>query len=298
VTDEIECWEGEGGYAPPDTSWHLRHLSHSAYSSYEECGWRFKLERVDKVDKVPWLAGPAGTAFHTMTEVYDMAGVDGTFASYFVEALMADGVGFDLDYNPMPGELERYRVSRGETYEWWLRAGDHMFTQYVEWRERSGWTIWESDFEPEFDSEGGLINDWMFGVELPFEVQLPGMTVPDKGYIDRIFRLPDGRIILVDLKTWNRERANTQLPHYYTVAKDHLGIPVDGVAYYDARLGRPTGIAYPSDNPDKPWDTARLSALLSGAEHGILGGVFTPKPGAQCGWCSVAHHCAFRQEKK
>lgn len=279
----------------------LERLSHSSAHTYNECGERWRLERVEKVDKVPWLAGPAGTAFHHMTEIYDL-GVEplevGQYEGYLVEALMADGVGFDQDYRPMPGELERYRVSRGETYDWWVRAGDHMFTQYVAWRESSGWKVWESDFEPEWNENGTEVtNGWMSGVELPFEVELPGMSVPDKGFIDRIFVLPDGRIILVDLKTWNRERVTTQLPHYYAVAREHLGIPVDGVAYYDARLGRPTGIAYPSENPDKPWDTERLAGLLLPVERGILGGVFTPKPGKQCGWCSVANHCAYKESK-
>lgn len=280
----------------------LERLSHSSAHTYQECGERWRLERVEKVDKIPWLAGPAGSAFHTMTEVYDTAGVEpleiGPFEGFFIEALMEDGVAFDQDYNPMPGELERYRVSRGETYTWWCRAGDHMFDQYVAWRERSGWTVWESPFEPEWDEEGNVSNGWMLGVEIPFEVMLPGMSVPDKGYIDRIYSLPDGRLILVDLKTWARERTTTQLPHYFAVAQDHLGIPVDGVAYYDARLGRPTGIAYPTDDPEKPWDTERLAGLLLPVERGIIGDVFEPKPGSQCGWCSVAHHCAHKMEKK
>jgi hypothetical protein len=281
----------------------LERLSHSSAHTYNECGERWRLERVEKVDKVPWLAGPAGSAFHTMTEDYDSAGVDsyeiGSYEAYLVEALMQDGVGFDQDYRPMPGELERYRVSRGETYDWWVRAGNHMFDQYVAWRERSGWTVWESPFEPEWNEDGtATTNGWMVGIELPFEVMLPGMSVPDKGYIDRIFSLPDGRIILVDLKTWFRERSTTQLPHYFAVAQDILGIPVDGVAYYDARLGRPTGIAYPTDDPEKPWDIDRLTGLLLPVERGIIGDVFEPKPGSQCGWCSVAHHCAYKLEKK
>ncbi len=280
----------------------LERLSHSSAHTYKECGERWRLERVEKVDKVPWLAGPAGTAFHHMTEVYDTAGVDplevGEYKGYLIEALMEDGVGFDQDYNPMPGELERYRVSGGETYDWWCRAGDGMFTRYVEWRERYGWEIWESPFEPEWDEEGQVSNGWMRGVEIPFEAMLPGMSVPDKGYIDRIYSLPDGRLILIDLKTWRRERDTTQLAHYFTVAQDILGIPVDGVGYYDARLGRVTGLMYPSDNPDKPWDMDRLTGLLLPVERGIIGDVFEPKPGSQCGWCSVAHHCAFRQEKK
>ncbi len=157
--------------------------------------------------------------------------------------------------------------------------------------------MWESPFEPTWNEDGTEVtNGWMFGVELAFNVLLSGMTVPDVGYIDRIMVMPDGKIIVVDLKTWARERETTQLPHYFAVAKS-MGIPVDGVAYYDARLGRPTGIAYPSDNPDIPWDIDRLTGLLLPVERGILEGTFEPKPGSQCGWCSVAHHCAFRQEK-
>lgn len=275
----------------------LERLSHSSAHTYGECGERWRLERVEKADKIPWLAGPAGSAFHTMTEVYDTAGVDalevGTYETYLIEELLQDGVAF-VEGKP---DLDGYRLSRGETFEWWCRAGDHMFTQYVEWRERSGWTIWESPFEPEWDSEGGVTNGWMMGVELPFEVMLPGMTVPDVGYIDRIYLTPEGKVILIDLKTWFRERSTTQLPHYFAVAKEHLGIPVDGVGYYDARLGRPTGLMYPSENPEIPWDTPRLTGLLLPVERGIMGDVFEPKPGRQCGWCSVAHHCAYKENK-
>lgn len=276
----------------------LERLSHSSAHTYNECGERWRLERVEKVDKVPWLAGPAGSAFHKASEHYDLGLEVGQFQGFLIDELMEDGVGFDQDYNPMPGELERYRVSRGETYEWWCRAGDHMIEQFIAWRERSKWEVWESDFNPEWNEDGTAVtNGWMHGVELPFEVMLPGMSVPDKGYIDRIYVMPDGRVILVDLKTWARERATTQLPHYFAVAR-HLGIPVDGVAYYDARLGRPTGIAYPTDDPEKPWDIDRLSGLLLPVERGIIGDVFEPKPGSQCGWCSVAHACAYKMEKK
>lgn len=275
----------------------LERLSHSSAHTYNECGERWRLERVEKVDKVPWLAGPAGSAFHKMTEHRDLGLEMGAYQGYLVEELMADGMGFDQDYNPMPGELDKYRVSRGETYEWWCRAGDHMFDQYDAWRERSKWEVWESDFNPEWNEDGTEVtNGWLFGVELAFEVTLPGMSVPDVGYIDRIMVMPDGKVIVVDLKTWARERETTQLPHYFAVAQS-MGIPVDGVAYYDARLGRPTGIAYPSDDPDKPWDIERLTGLLLPVERGIMDNVFTPKPGSQCGWCSVAHHCEYRQGK-
>lgn len=267
----------------------LERLSHSSAHTYNECGERWRLERVEKVDKVPWLAGPAGTAFHSCCDLID----DALLAERWTDAMLAEN--FKQEFNAAicaemgvesfeRRDLGVFRISRREGYEWWLANGPLLLKRYIAWRLASGWHVWYDEAR--------------VGIELPFEVMLPGMTVPDKGYIDRIFSMPDGRIILVDLKTWFRERSTTQLPHYFAVTRDHLGIPVDGVAYYDARLGRPTGIAYPSDDPEKPWDTERLSALLLPVEHGIIGDVFEPKPGSQCGWCSVAHHCAHKMEKK
>lgn len=267
----------------------LERLSHSSAHTYNECGERWRLERVERVDKIPWLAGPGGTAYHSCCDLIDDALIVEqwtadqlalNFKREFDEAIKQELGGVEWERR----DLVKFRISRREGYEWWLTNGPLMLKRYIDWRVASGWKVWSDETR--------------LGVELAFEILLPGMTVPDVGYIDRVFIMPDGRIIVIDLKTWFRERSTTQLQHYYTIAREHLGIPVDGVGYYDARLGRPTGLSYPNDDPEKPWDTDRLAGLLLPVERGIMGDVFEPKPGAQCGWCSVAHHCAYKMEKK
>lgn len=272
----------------------LIQLSHSRAHTYNECPYRLKLEKIDRVEQVPWLAGPAGTAFHHMSEEVDSGpchDVELPWTSY--KDWLIDAIEKDTGKPFEKMDLLRYRLSRKENFDWWVTEGEQMIKRYYEWRLTSGWKIWTSDFEPEWDLEGNIANGYLRGVETSFRVDLPGMEVPDVGYIDRIFVLPDGRVILIDLKTWFRERTTTQLQHYMVIAREHLGIPVDGIGYYDARLGKPTGLSYPKD-----WDTKRLVELLKPVEEGIIGDVFPPKPGAQCGWCSVAKHCEFREKKK
>jgi len=160
----------------------LDHTSHSAIEEYKKCPQRFYLHRVLKVEQTHHLAGPAGSAFHTMTEDYDNGYVVRPFNEYLFEQ-----VGYDVDYT----------YSRGEDFLWWEQMGPRLFDQYRRWRDDTGWEV--------------------LAVEEEFRIQPDGLQWPVVGFIDRRFRSPrTGTHIICDINTGYRLPVDSvQLPIYY-----------------------------------------------------------------------------------
>lgn len=250
----------------------LDHTSHSAVEEYKKCPQRFYLNRILKVDSEQWLAGPAGSAFHTMTEDYDNG--------YHVEPYQVY-----LDENLEPGVL--YTHSRGEDYDWWVASGPYLFDQYRRWRDATGWEV--------------------EAVEEEFRIQPDGLQWPVVGFIDRRFRSPrTGTSIICDIKTGYRlPKDSVQLPIYHVADSILRGIsggsvvtgsseagssPV-AVNYYDARRGSSTGLEWPV------FSEADLVEHIGPVERGILADDWTAKPGAQCRYCPVRKHCSFKKGK-
>lgn len=243
----------------------IQHLSHSALDDYRKCPWGFKLKRIDKVEQAKLLAGPAGTAFHTMTEEYDNGIIQRAdwrpkYRDYLDATIELGGV-FDLT------------VIRDEDRRWWYDTGERMFNQYTVWRQNTGWKV--------------------KGVEIEFNVQLPGLQLPLVGYVDRVFEMSNGRLVVVDIKTGYRVPAKTDQLRTYRAALMAGGMDADGVSFYGARDGNSTGIEYPDDTPET------LALEIQPIERAILAEEFPPKPSAKnCNGCYVKEHCEFSKATK
>lgn len=267
----------------------LEHTSHSAIEEYLTCPKRFKLNRIDKVPRTQLLAGPAGTAFHTMTEDFDNGQPVRKYQSYLDDVMEPD----------VP-----YITIRDENYSWWREHGEAMYGAYVKWRERTGWDV--------------------EAVELEFRVQPAGLQLPVVGFIDRVFRGRTGTTLVVDIKTGWRVRADSkQLPLYagaYRVLAAEAGTAGDAgsseglrgeaeavppamervtgrlgeetpvaTSYYTARTGNSTGLEWPD------WDAGTLVGYVQPVEHEILNERFDAKPSAaNCKFCPVREHCDER----
>ena len=253
----------------------LDHTSHSAIEEYKKCPQRFYLHRILKVEQTHHLAGPAGSAFHSMTEDYDNGYVVRPFNDYLFE-----NVEYDTEYT----------YSRGEDFEWWERTGPIMFDAYRRWRDATEWEV--------------------LAVEEEFRIQPDGLQWPVVGYIDRRFRSPvTGTEIICDIKTGYRLPVGSdQLPIYYVAdavrrgaveggdqradqSDDGRGVP-RAVNYYDARRGDSTGLQWPD------WDEQTLVSLVRPVELSILEEDWTAKPSTNnCRYCPVREHCAFKKGK-
>lgn len=233
----------------------IRHLSHSAVEEYNRCPHRFFLHRIERVPQRQILAGPAGSAFHQMTEDYD----NGTYTDSLYVNYLDEQLEMDVEYHPI----------RDETFEWWARRGDEYFAKYRKWRERNGWEV--------------------LGVEEEFSVQPEGLTLPFVGFIDRRFRISSGHVVVVDIKTGIRVPKDKVQLNEYAAATRIQGLEADAVAFYDARGGRNTGLSWPID-----WDAMKLVEHVAPVEQAILAGDFPHKASPNnCRYCPYRDACEY-----
>lgn len=227
-----------------------------------KCPHRWYLHRVKKLDGTNLLAGPAGSAFHKMTEDYDNRCMPDEYNKY-------------SDYLDAELELDvAYTSIRDENYNWWVVNGQLMFEAYKKWRADVPWEV--------------------VGIEEEVLVQPEPLTLPFLGYVDRRFRLSDGRIVLVDIKTGFRMPTRSPQLGEYQAASRILGRQVDVVTYYNARTGKTTGL----ETLDE-WTPEKLVEHVLPVETAILADEFPPNPSASlCRYCPVREHCEFRAGKK
>ena len=181
---------------------------------------------------------------------------------------------FDLgDYTITGRAAAAYGGKRN--HEWWHDNGPGLVDNYVEWRKRTKWEIWETPTGEH-------------AVELNLNVTLPG-DIYVVTYIDRVFVLPSGQIAVLDLKTGRLPETEEQLGFYATAIELTYGAmyrPQWGY-YWDAQKGehgRPLAL-------DR-WTPDLFAAMYRQAIDGINAGSFLPKPGQGCGnWCGVSRFC-------
>ena len=182
---------------------------------------------------------------------------------------------FDLaDYTVTGRAAAKYGGKRSA--EWWHDNGPLLVQNWIDWRKKTRWEIWETP-------EGNP------GIELELNIVLPG-DIPVKMFIDRMFVTPVGELAVVDLKSGRTPETPEQLGLYAT------GIELTWGAQY-----RPTwGFWWDANKGEHstPMDLTMFtpdyfSRLYRGAIDGINAGSFIPQPANACkNWCGVADYCA------
>jgi putative RecB family exonuclease len=113
-----------------------------------------------------------------------------------VNSLWDDAWKIEIDEATKNGEikLEDLRQSsrttkanpNGENAAWWYENGKKFLSNWITWRDNSGWKIWTTpDNQP--------------AIEIAFNVVIGGIYF--KGAIDRVFVTPEGELVILDLKT-------------------------------------------------------------------------------------------------
>ncbi len=255
------------------------YISHSAMSTWLNCGWSYYLSRIQKVPENPsyWLVG--GKSVHECTEWYDrmepqmqaIADVDchAVFVDYWRK-------NYDMANNGMPfragGKATRQYPNK-EDESWWLDNGPKMFHNWIEWRKQ------ENPYTP-YQLSGGD-----FAIETELNVEISG--VPMKGFLDRLMVSPDGELTVIDIKTSTRAPITyTQLGTYAVMCEKVMGVRPTKGAYFMARTGElttPVDLDHYTEN--------RLGSHLRGFKVAIDNNIFIPQPGFMCGTCSVNHAC-------
>lgn len=161
----------------------------------------------------------------------------------------------------------------GEDEMWWLANGPSMVQRWMDWREQSGWRIWETP-------------DGRPAIELEMYPSFDGVRV--RMFVDRIMTVPaTGSLVIVDLKSGRRTPASDlQLGFYRTGLWQTFGVNVEFGAYWMARTGELTPIQ----------DITRFTpGLMSAWLHKFVAardaGIFLPNLSEKCRACGVNQHC-------
>ena len=170
-----------------------RPLSHSSISLYQECPQKYKFRYVDAIPEKPKYFFSFGRSVHSALEFF--YGAKGAAAPALEEL------------------LGNYRAV-------WVPEGYRDSAQEAEYFEE-GRRILKA-----FHAKHAASFRAPLFVEYAFEFEVEG--VPVKGFVDRVDRLPDGRLAVIDYKTGKklatgRLEVDAQLTMYQFACESLLG---------------------------------------------------------------------------
>ena len=206
------------------------YVSHSALNTWLSCGWQFYLSRIQKVPEAPsyWLAG--GKSVHESTELFDRLyyGTEKIFdpTTAFTEAWERNFKDADNGMEWRAGGRATKAYPNKEDASWWLEAGPKMVDFWTQFRNDSGFTMWQTpDGQPAIETE---LNQEVGGV-------------PIKAFLDRLMVAPTGELVIVDIKTSSKEPVSlTQLGIYAILVEKTFGVRPSLGSYFMARTGELT----------------------------------------------------------
>lgn len=257
-----------------------KHRSVSQINTYLGCSEAYRLKYVDKPPTPPmpaaWLA--QGTAYHETIDVWENSGrsslvdLTNTFITKYDEAIAK-----------MKGEQPDLRL--------WLKAPKKKTEDDINERRERGLKQVQAyvDYAEENPFYMVTLDEWTLGIEVPFELDLSGVTI--RGGIDQIRQMyedPMQGVHVVDLKTGNRESATIQLGTYKVAVEKIFGWPVKRASFFYAKDSKLVGL----DKTDLDrYTEAYVTELYQALDRGIENKVFIPNPGGQCLLCPVKKFC-------
>jgi len=239
-------------------------MSYSSLTTYLDCGWRYYLTKIENREEKHSLWLTAGTAVHIATEQWDKHGTDPEHLWNFEWRNAMD------EDTAIHGDPSTWESKAKEDETFWFEEGLAMLERWVEFRSK-GWKIYK-DF-----------------IEKTYELPVGNSTV--KMAIDRVMVDPDGKTVLLDIKTGAASQKHPlQLAVYAWALKKQEGLTVDKAGFWDAR----TGIL-------SLWDldylhAERVEEVFSMFDIARNSGVFLPNFSA-CGRCSVVRYCKWLNGK-
>lgn len=131
------------------------------------------------------------------------------------------------------------------------------------------------------------------GLEKSFVLDIDGIKL--KGKIDRIDKLPDGKVEIIDYKTGTTKTQkevddDVQMTIYTMAATEALKIRPDMLSLYYLESGDKL-----STNRTAKQVEAQKE-IIKGVVEGIKEGNFEPKPGYDCKWCDYKEICPFAEK--
>ena len=262
------------------------HRSVSQITSYNQCSMQYALQRVLKVPERPAWWNVGGSAVHRVIETYETERAQGEVLTpmhlslLFVEEFRL-GISLAEEIEP---DKSKWRAARSgkENGQWWLTSGPYQCRRYAEREAEREFEVWR-------------LEDGTPALELEYSLDVEGVEV--KGFIDAIFRYPNGDPLIRDVKSGGRKPDDTfQLGVYGHAANRCFGIPVRFAEFYmtrDGISGRPGGsLGHVDVMADHPWESVVYQTLTM--DRGERAGLYPAKPSSLCSSCGVLSACPVK----
>lgn len=246
-----------------------QHISYSAFSTYQDCGWKYRLTKMEDVPEkhAVWFTG--GSAVHKATERFDRKQLGDTSN---LEELWNE-VWFEQvkEDEAINGDMNTWQYRSREDMSWWYGEGLWMFERWTQFMDPAkGWSIYE-DF-----------------IEKEYQIPIEGTTV--KLAIDRVLVDYDGNRVLVDIKTGASSQRHPLQLAIYAWALDKQGISVDKAGFWDARSGHISLWNIDHLHPE------RVEDILKTFDKARKSDIFLPNLNS-CGRCGVISYCKWLNGK-
>ncbi|MFH1725580.1 MAG: PD-(D/E)XK nuclease family protein [Elusimicrobiota bacterium] len=235
----------------------MRALSHSSIYLYLDCPKKWQFKYVDKIAEKPKHFFSFGKAMHTALEYL-----------YNVQTL------------PPPSLEDVLNHYHGK----WISEGYQNEQQEAEYKAQGVRMIEEY--------YGKHIEAFKipYFIEYGFSLEVDG--IPVRGFVDRIDKVGDDRIAIVDYKTGkaipkSRVATDAQLTMYQMACEQMLGLKVDSLCFY--HLPSQTALTV---QPHSEEQVRALRERIVQVAGSIKAGNFDPKPDERkCGWCDYKPLC-------
>jgi len=241
----------------------MRPLSHSSISMYMECPQKYKFKYVDRLPEKPKHYFAFGQSVHKALEFFYGSGL-----------LTPPSLREVLDYLHGHWVREGYKDDAQEAA--YKAEGDRILGDFHR--------LHAASYRPPFFVEYG------------FNLKVDG--VPVTGKVDRIDKLEDGRLAIVDYKTGkafdqDRVREDAQLTMYQMAVEEALGLKVASLTFYHLPSQTPL-----TAEPHSEEQVDGLRRRIVGVADGIKNKAFDPRPEEwKCRMCDFRPHCpVFRHQ--
>ncbi len=246
-----------------------KHISYSSFTTWQECGWKYYLQKVEGVQEAHavWFTG--GSAVHKATEYFDLENpkiTDVSLSSLYLDTVWNrawfEQVKTDEEIN---GDMNTWQFAKREDMSWWYGEGRWMLEKWAKFRSNN-WGIYQ-DF-----------------VEKEYEIEIDDATV--KMAIDRVMVDFEGNRVLLDIKTGASSQRHPLQLAVYAWALEKQGVTVDKAGFWDARTGYVS--LWNLDN----LHSERVEDMLNTFDKARKETIFIPNL-SNCGRCGITSSCKF-----